>query len=327
MLIYLPSCHIIHVKTLRSAGAVEADVELSACRVRIYLHILAVIYLPHARGAVVAGYRYKQAVFRYTTATICYGHSPFQVAGAIHSITSSAAWGPKISIWRRATTYNGPNGVGAATGAAGGCAEARQHNDTIYIYCKRSWLLDGYRAGNSMTEHGKISSEGNYEGNKQVGEWKKYRADPKKLWYTEQFEDGEIRQLTSYYEDGKVKRKEHHSGSKITGTCYDEKGTEIVFTPFETQPKPPYSLNEYLGNNLHYPNDAIESGIEGRVIVKFVVNEDGSISKVEVVKSVNPSCDKEAARVVTTLPKWNPGIQDDRFVSVYFTLPISFKLE
>ena len=176
-------------------------------------------------------------------------------------------------------------------------------------------------------EHGKISSEGNYEGNKQVGDWKRYRADPKKLWCTEQYQNGDVKELTSYYEDGKIKRKEHHRDSKITGTCYDEKGKEITFTPFETQPQPPYSLNEYLGNNLHYPIDAVESGIEGRVIVKFVVNEDGSISKVEVVKSVNPSCDKEAARVVTTLPKWNPGIQDDQFVSVYFTLPIAFKLE
>ncbi len=176
-------------------------------------------------------------------------------------------------------------------------------------------------------EHGKISSEGNYDGSKQVGEWKRYYIYPKKLWCTEQYQDGQVKELTSYYEDGKIKRKEQHKDSKITGTCYDEKGKEIEFTPFEIQPQPTFSLNEYLSSSLHYPIDAQESGIEGRVVVKFVVNEDGSISSVEVVKSVNPSCDKEAARVVAGMPKWIPGIVDDKIVSVYFTQPISFKLQ
>ena len=176
-------------------------------------------------------------------------------------------------------------------------------------------------------EHGRVYSEGNYEGNKQVGEWKRYRADQKGPWCTEQYENGELKRLTSYYKDGKIKRKEQHNGSNITGTCYDEKGKEIAFTPFEVQPKPAYSLGEYLNNNLHYPIDAIESDIEGRVIVKFVVGDDGSISGVEVVKNVSASCDKEAARVIANMPAWTPGRMDDKIVSVYFTQPISFKLE
>jgi len=86
-------------------------------------------------------------------------------------------------------------------------------------------------------------------------------------------------------------------------------------------------LIRYIGNSLRYPTIAAESGIEGRVVLRFVVGKDGSVSDVQVVKTLDPLCDKEAMRVVKSMQRWIPGMQNGRPVSVYYTLPILFKLQ
>ena len=86
-------------------------------------------------------------------------------------------------------------------------------------------------------------------------------------------------------------------------------------------------LSEYLYRHLDYPAEAQESGIEGRVLVSFVVNKDGSLSDVKVRRSVDPSLDREAVRVVSGMPKWTPGrLKDGQTVRVRYTLPITFRL-
>lgn len=93
-------------------------------------------------------------------------------------------------------------------------------------------------------------------------------------------------------------------------------------------PGGPDALQKYLRDHLRYPDDARESGAEGRVGIEFVVSEDGSISNVKVVRSAgNSSLDAEAMRVVKGMPHWKPGRQQGRAVPVYYTLPISFKLD
>ena len=86
-------------------------------------------------------------------------------------------------------------------------------------------------------------------------------------------------------------------------------------------------LLKYISKNVRYPAIAQENGIEGRVIVRFVVEKDGTIGEVQVVKGVDASLDKEAVRVVKTLPQWVPGKQNGRSVRVWFTLPVTFRLE
>lgn len=76
-----------------------------------------------------------------------------------------------------------------------------------------------------------------------------------------------------------------------------------------------------------YPEIAKESNIQGRVTVKFVVNEEGNVSDIIVVKGIGGGCDEEAVRVVKKMPKWKPGKQNGRPVKVYFSLPITFRLE
>ena len=105
---------------------------------------------------------------------------------------------------------------------------------------------------------------------------------------------------------------------------------EEVFTMVEQMPQFPggnTELLKYISKNVRYPAIAQENGIEGRVIVRFVVEKDGTIGEVQVVKGVDASLDKEAVRVVKTLPQWVPGKQNGRSVRVWFTLPVTFRLE
>ena len=86
-------------------------------------------------------------------------------------------------------------------------------------------------------------------------------------------------------------------------------------------------LNSWLSKNLRYPPIAEENGIKGRVVCQFVVERDGSISDIRVVRSVDPSLDKEAVRVIKAMPKWIPGKQNGSSVRVKFTLPVTFTLQ
>ena len=85
-------------------------------------------------------------------------------------------------------------------------------------------------------------------------------------------------------------------------------------------------LMNFLQQNLGYPQDAIKQGIEGRVTVQFTVSKDGSIKDINVIRSLFPSCDAEAVRVVSIMPKWVPGKLKGKPVDAIYTLPFSFKL-
>jgi protein TonB len=87
------------------------------------------------------------------------------------------------------------------------------------------------------------------------------------------------------------------------------------------------ALMNYLTKSIHYPAIAEENGIQGRVVCTFVVERDGSITDIKVVRSVDPSLDKEAVRVLKAMPKWIPGKQNGSAVRVKFTLPVTFKLQ
>ena len=103
-----------------------------------------------------------------------------------------------------------------------------------------------------------------------------------------------------------------------------------VFDVVEVMPSFPggqAALFEWLSKNIKYPVVAEENGVQGRVIVTFVVERNGSITDVQVVKSVDPSLDKEAVRVVKAMPHWIPGKQNGSAVRVKFTVPVTFRLQ
>lgn len=86
-------------------------------------------------------------------------------------------------------------------------------------------------------------------------------------------------------------------------------------------------LMQYLATSVRYPVVAEENGVQGRVVCTFVVERDGSISNVKVAKSVDPSLDKEAVRVIKTMPRWTPGKQKGEAVRVKYTVPVTFRLQ
>ena len=116
--------------------------------------------------------------------------------------------------------------------------------------------------------------------------------------------------------------------SFMTSTAQTKKN-DMVFDVVEVMPQYPggqIAMLKYIMENIKYPEQAMKEGIQGRVTVRFIVEKDGSISNVKPVLSVHPLLDKEAVRVVNSMPKWSPGKQKGKPVRVQFNVPVMFKL-
>ncbi len=110
----------------------------------------------------------------------------------------------------------------------------------------------------------------------------------------------------------------------------EEPKEEEIFEVVEEMPEfpgGPAEMMKFLSNSIRYPTIAQENGTQGRVIVQFVVNSDGSIVDATVVRSVDPFLDKEALRVINSMPKWKAGKQRGKAVRVKYTLPVMFRLQ
>ena len=116
--------------------------------------------------------------------------------------------------------------------------------------------------------------------------------------------------------------------SFMTSTAQTKKN-DMVFDVVEVMPQYPggqIAMLKYLMENIKYPEQAMKKGIQGRVAVSFIVEKDGSISDVKPILSVHPLLNKEAVRVVKSMPKWSPGKQNGKPVRVRFNVPVMFKL-
>ena len=110
----------------------------------------------------------------------------------------------------------------------------------------------------------------------------------------------------------------------------EEVEEQQIFQVVEEMPEFPGGMAEcmkFLAKNIKYPTIAQENGVQGRVIVQFVVNKDGTIVDPVVVRSVDPYLDKEALRVIKAMPKWKPGKQRGKAVRVKYTVPVTFRLQ
>ena len=115
-----------------------------------------------------------------------------------------------------------------------------------------------------------------------------------------------------------------HNAAKAVGN------DDTVYRSVEQMPRFPggeAALMKYLESHIKYPPEAAENNVQGHVIVQFVVKKDGSIGEVKVVRSLEENLDKEAIRVIKSLPKFTPGRHDGKAVSVWYTLPVPFKLK
>ena len=116
--------------------------------------------------------------------------------------------------------------------------------------------------------------------------------------------------------------------SFMTSTAQTKKNN-MVYDVVEVMPQYPggqIAMLKYIMENIKYPKQIMEEGIQGRVTVSFIVEKDGRVSNVRLLRSVQPSLDKEAIRVVKSMPKWTPGKQNGKPVRVRFNLPVMFKL-
>lgn len=111
----------------------------------------------------------------------------------------------------------------------------------------------------------------------------------------------------------------------------EEPEERTIFEVVEQMPEFPNGgmagLMQYLSKNIKYPTIAQENGTQGRVTVQFVVNRDGSIVDAKVLRGVDPYLDKEAIRVISSMPKWKPGMQRGKAVRVKYTVPVMFRLQ
>ncbi|MDY3848166.1 MAG: energy transducer TonB, partial [Prevotella sp.] len=126
-----------------------------------------------------------------------------------------------------------------------------------------------------------------------------------------------------------VSQKSIEKGSQKSTSIDKQKDNTKVYDVVDKMPSFPggnAALFEYLSNNIQYPKVAEENRMEGRVIVTFVVEKDGSISNAKLARSVSEELDAEAIRVVSSMPKWQPGSQNGEPVSVMFTVPVIFRL-
>jgi protein TonB len=120
-----------------------------------------------------------------------------------------------------------------------------------------------------------------------------------------------------------------NNDSIITAITPDPVKTVEIFIKVEESPVFPggdIALLKYIAENTKYPEEAVANNIQGKVIVKFAVWSDGSIKRIEVMRSVAPVLDEEAVRVVSTIPAWKPGKQNGRPVPVWFFVPVTFQL-
>lgn len=128
-----------------------------------------------------------------------------------------------------------------------------------------------------------------------------------------------------------------HDGDSTGFTPADDQKTGTSVTIIEKPAEPVRwveqmpqfvgDINDYLGKHLQYPESALSAGIEGRVNIEFVVNEDGSVSNARVTRGIGGGCDEEALRIINGMPRWKPGKQNGTPVKVYFILPIVFQLK
>lgn len=134
-------------------------------------------------------------------------------------------------------------------------------------------------------------------------------------------------------EPGPVTNAGNPAGNAVATKTTGTGNAAIVAPPVtpidyaEVMPEFIGDIYQYLNKTVRYPRAAVNAGIQGRVIVQFVVNEDGRIANAKLLRGIGGGCDEEALRVVNAMPAWKPGKQNGQPVKVYYKLPISFRLE
>lgn len=153
------------------------------------------------------------------------------------------------------------------------------------------------------------------------------------LSYFGKYSEGHLKDSvwSFYHRNGNVSMHQTYSAGVLQGyTCYDWEGKLISnCDTAQKLPEPPYDISKFLSSNMRMPKEPLNAGMQGlaKVFVNFIVDADGSLIDFEIINHTNEYFIKEALRVVKTLPPWKPARQDNRNIPVWYTLPISFRIE
>ncbi len=211
--------------------------------------------------------------------------------------------------------------------------QAFEYYETVERQANGTTILKQYAPSDSLIYQGAFSRfQVKDQPNIKEGAHKYYLRNGGALHYVDNYQNNKLHgERKTYYEGAILKRIEvYDQGEFVRGECYNEDGSSRTFTLFEIKPSFPggeQALFRYLSEYVQYPNLAKENGIQGQVILTFVVNRDGSVSDVNLVKDIGGGCGEEAIRLIKAMPNWTPGYFDDKPVKVRYTLPIKFKLE
>lgn len=126
----------------------------------------------------------------------------------------------------------------------------------------------------------------------------------------------------SAYGQNSTKNKNNELQTPVAATL----GNDSIYSYVEHMPEPNFNLSKYLSESISYPEKARIDNLEGKVVLKFVVNKKGKVGNVTIKKSASPELDAEAIRVVREMPDWKPAKLHGKPVDVYYTLPIKFTL-
>jgi TonB family protein len=137
--------------------------------------------------------------------------------------------------------------------------------------------------------------------------------------------------LKTYYPDGKTRRSDfYNKDSLVHGNCFTNNGSDTTYFPFRieaTFPGGEVGMKRYIAENIIYPTISIEMNEQGRVYLSFIVEKNGKISDITVLRGVSKEIDFEATRVIKSMPNWEPGKIDGYPVRTRLTLPINFTLD
>lgn len=224
------------------------------------------------------------------------------------------------------------NEVGGGTRVRYQTTDSAKVQQTTYSDLDGGEYKLGIRQGPYYIWHsnGNLKEQGYYSNNKLNGEYKAW-YESGQLRYTRYYHDNLAQDtLKAYYETGDLRRIEvYKKGEMTSGKLYNEAGEEVKFFPMEQMPEFPggeYAMLRYLASNIKFPKSMYKAGVQGLVVLTFLVDEQGRFKDVETVKSLHPDGDAEALRVLHSMPAWKPGFLEGKPVEVRYTLPVRYTI-
>jgi protein TonB len=180
---------------------------------------------------------------------------------------------------------------------------------------------------------GNTTQLANYIAGKRYGESFQNYMNTTKTYTKSTYENNKLKSFYTYHKNGKLKREEiYEDDDRIKAECFDSLGNKVDFYEYDIPAEYDgglIALRNFLSQNITYPTNAVDMGIEGKCYIKFIIDSNGVVSEVKVLRGVFdcPECDAEAVRVVKLMKDWSPAMIDGQKVNSCFSLPVQFKLD